>query len=107
MKNENLTNGLALVGRIFLALIFILSGWSKVTGYDGTAGYMTAMGVPFVGLLLPLTILLEVGGGIALVLGPEARRVAAAFAVFLVPVTIIFPRQRPGWRRRRSSSSCS
>ena len=95
MKNENLINGLTLAGRVFLALIFVISGFGKISGYEATAGYMSAMGVPFVGLLLPATILLELGGGLALIAGFQTRLVALAIALFLVPVTIIFHGSSP------------
>lgn len=52
-----------LIARIFLAQIFLLSGIFKIGGYAGTQGYMEAMGVP--GMLLPLVIALEIGGGLA------------------------------------------
>ena len=54
---------LALLGRIGLSLIFIISGWGKIAGYVATQQYMEAMGVP--GALLPLVIALELGGGLA------------------------------------------
>ncbi len=50
-----------LVARILMPILFITAGWGKITGYAGTQQYMEAMGVP--GFLLPLTILLEFGGG--------------------------------------------
>ena len=50
------------IGRILLAHIFILSGWSKIGGYAGTQGYMESMGVP--GGLLPLVIAVELIGGL-------------------------------------------
>ena len=51
---------------------------------------MNGSGIPAAGLLLVLTILLEIGGGLALVTGIQARLAAAALALFLVPVTLIF-----------------
>ena len=53
-----------LVARILMPILFITAGWGKITGYAGTQQYMEAMGVP--GALLPLTILLEFGGGLAI-----------------------------------------
>jgi len=67
-------------GRVLLSLIFITSGFSKITGYAGTQGYMEAMGVP--GALLPLVILVELGGGLALLLGWQARIAALLLAGF-------------------------
>lgn len=79
---------LSLLGRIGLSLIFIVAGWGKITGYAGTQQYMEAMGVP--GALLPLTILLELGGGLAIATGFFTRWVALALAVFSVATAFIF-----------------
>ena len=79
---------LSLLGRIGLSLIFIISGWAKISGYDGTQHYMEAMGVP--GALLPLVILLELGGGIAIFAGLFTRWVAAIFALFCIASALIF-----------------
>ena len=68
------------LGRLFLALIFIVSGIGKISNYAATQGYMEAMGVP--SAMLPLVIALEVLGGIAIVLGFKARLVAFAMAGF-------------------------
>jgi putative oxidoreductase len=85
---------LPLVGRILLALIFVISGFKKIGGFEQTAGYMTTKGLPFVEPLLVLTILIELGGGILLILGWKARWAAAAIFLFLIPVSIIF---HPFW----------
>lgn len=79
-----------LTGRILIALIFILSGFGKLTHFDGTAAYMAANGLPMVKLLLPLTILLELGGGLLLAIGLFARPVAILMFLFLIPVTLVF-----------------
>ncbi|MPQ93984.1 DoxX family protein [Thioclava sp. JE_KL1] len=75
-----LTDLAAPLGRLLLAQIFIIAGFQKITGYAGTQGYMEAMGVP--GALLPLVILTELGGGIALLLGWKTRVVAFLLAGF-------------------------
>ncbi len=75
-------------GRMLLAQLFVLSGFSKITGYAGTQAYMAAKGLP--GALLPLVILLEVGGGLALVIGLKTRWVALALAIFSVLAGCIF-----------------
>jgi len=77
-----------LIGRILLAHIFVLAGISKITAYAATQGYMNAMGVP--GMLLPLVILLELGGGLALVFGLQTRFVAAALGAFCIATAAIF-----------------
>ena len=65
------------VGRFLLSLIFIVAGLQKIGTYAATAGYMESQGVP--GILLPLVILVEVGGGLMILLGWKTR--IAAFLV--------------------------
>ncbi|MGL5323926.1 MAG: DoxX family protein [Aeromonas sp.] len=77
-----------LAGRVLLALMFVIAGWGKIGGYAGTQGYMEAMGVP--GALLPLVILLELGGGLAVVLGLFTRTLSVLLAGFCVVAAVIF-----------------
>jgi putative oxidoreductase len=77
-----------LAGRLLLSPIFILAGWGKIGGYAATQHYMEAMGVP--GMLLPLVIALELGGGIALLLGCQTRLAALALALFTLLAAFIF-----------------
>lgn len=80
---------ITLTGRILLGHIFLLAGMSKLgAAYASTQGWMEAMGVP--GMLLPAVILLEIGGGAALILGFQAPLVAAALAGFSVIAALIF-----------------
>ncbi|EKE77109.1 DoxX family protein [Gallaecimonas xiamenensis] len=77
-----------LLGRILLALIFVISGYGKIAGYSGTQAYMEQMGVP--GMLLPLVILLELGGGILIVVGFFTRWLALLLALFCVVSAFMF-----------------
>ena len=77
-----------LAGRVLLALMFVVAGWGKIGGYAGTQGYMEAMGVP--GALLPLVILLELGGGLAILLGFFTRTLSVLLAGFCVLAAVIF-----------------
>jgi len=88
--NPDYANPAAFIGRILLALIFVVSGVGKITGYAGTAAVMAAKGLPMVDVLLPLTIAVELGGGLLLALGWKARWAAAALLLFLIPTTLIF-----------------
>jgi putative oxidoreductase len=92
--NPNTANIALLIGRILLALIFVISGFHKIGGFDGTVGYMASKGLPMPQVLLVLTILLELGGGLLLVLGWKARWVAIAFFLWLIPTTLLF---HPFW----------
>jgi putative oxidoreductase len=88
--NPGLTNALALVGRILVALIFVISGYGKIGGFEGIAGYIGSKGLPFPQVLAALTILLELGGGLLLMLGFKTRWVALLFFLWLIPTTFIF-----------------
>ncbi|HSI95147.1 MAG: DoxX family protein [Methylophilaceae bacterium] len=77
-----------LVGRILLALIFILSGIGKISDPAGTAGFMESMGVP--GILVWPTIALEILGGIAIAIGFQTRIAAFALAAFSIAAAVIF-----------------
>lgn len=76
------------VARLFLGQIFLLAGISKISSYAGTQGYMDAMGVP--GMLLPLVIALEIGGGLAIIAGWQTRLASIALAVFTLAAAAIF-----------------
>ncbi len=77
-----------LAGRVLIASLFLITGIGKITGYAGTQAYMASQGVP--GALLPLVIALEVGGGLAIVLGWHTRLVAALLAGFSIAAALIF-----------------
>lgn len=79
-----------LLGRILLALIFILSGFNKLMDWDGTLQYMSSKNLPMTQVLLGLTILIELGGGLLIAVGWYARWAALAIFLFLIPVTLVF-----------------
>ena len=79
---------LSLLGRIGLSLIFIISGWGKIAAYAGTQQYMDANGLP--GALLPLVIALELGGGLAILVGLFTRWIAIALALFSLAAAVVF-----------------
>jgi putative oxidoreductase len=77
-----------LVGRVLIALIFIIAGASKLADPAGTAGYMQSAGVPT--LLLWPTIGLELLGGIAIILGFQTRLLAYLLALFCIATAVLF-----------------
>ncbi len=76
------------IARLFLGQIFLLSGVFKISGYEGTQGYMEAMGVP--GMLLPFVIFVEAAGGLAIIAGWKTRLTALALAAFTLVAAAIF-----------------
>ena len=79
---------MAPVARILLSLIFVTSGFGKISAYAGTQQYMEAMGVP--GALLPLVIALEVLGGLAVMVGWHTRVAAFLLAGFSLLSAVLF-----------------
>lgn len=77
-----------LLSRALLVYLFINSGWGKIFKYSAVAQHMTDMGVP--AILLPLVILLEVGGGLALLFGFQTRLVAFWLAIYSILSGILF-----------------
>jgi len=86
----NISNAAAVLGRILLALIFITSGFGKITGFEDTVGYIASKGLPLPQLGAIIAIIVEVGGSILLVIGYKARWAALALAIFTLAAAIFF-----------------
>lgn len=80
----------ALVGRVLLAAMFVVAGIDKTTGFEGTAGYIALVGLPFAELLTVLTIAVEIGAGLALIVGFQARIAALLLAGFTLAASVLF-----------------
>jgi putative oxidoreductase len=79
-----------LAGRILIAAIFVFAGLGKITGFEGTVGYIASKGLPLPQLAAIGAILVELGGGIMLVLGWKTRWAAAALFLFTGLAALIF-----------------
>lgn len=88
MNKEMINNVSTLTGRVLLAVMFIIAGYGKFGGYEGTQGYMESVGVP--GILLPAVIALELLGGIAILIGYQTKIAAILLAGFTLLTAIIF-----------------
>jgi putative oxidoreductase len=78
------------LGRFLLALVFVLSGYGKIWGIGTTAGYMASHGIPLPNILVYGVVLLELGGGLALMVGLFTRPLALIFALYLVTLALVF-----------------
>ncbi len=87
---DSLKTPLIVVGRVLLALMFILAGWSKLTGIEGTAGYIASGGLPFPTVLAVIVGLLELFGGLAIAFGFQARWAALALGLFTLAASVLF-----------------
>ncbi|MEO1573949.1 MAG: DoxX family protein [Pseudomonadota bacterium] len=94
MLTERAQRRLETAGRAGLASLFVLGGINKIMNYPGTLERMTDVGLSPAGLLLPLTIALELGGGLALIVGVPALRVIAGLtlATFTLATNVFFHR---------------
>ena len=79
-----------LAGRLLIAAIFVFSGFGKITGFEGTVGYIASKGLPLPQLGAIAAIIVELGGGILLILGWKARWAAAAMLIFTLAAAFIF-----------------
>ncbi|KRB97787.1 DoxX family protein [Hydrogenophaga sp. Root209] len=85
-----LQNPLALIGRILLALMFVPAGFGKIAGFTGTVGYATAMGLPLPTVGVAIALVIELFGGLALLIGLRTRYAALALAVFTLVASFFF-----------------
>lgn len=81
--------GISLVGRILLSAIFIISGLSKISNFGATRDVLVAHNVPIAGLFVFLSLVVEIAGGLCILLGLQARISALLLCVYLIPVTLI------------------
>jgi putative oxidoreductase len=78
------------VGRILLAILFVVSGFNKIIGFENTVGYIASKGLPLPQLGAVLAIVIELSTGILLVIGWQTRWAATVLFLFLIPTTLIF-----------------
>lgn len=78
-----------LVARVLLSIIFILSGVGKLFNYSETAAYMAAKGMPVIPFFLIAALIIEIIGGLSVLLGWKLRWGAALLFIYLIPVTFI------------------
>jgi len=88
--NDTYKAYVSVVGRALLALMFILSGFGKLSDIQGTAGFIASGGMPAPAVLAVLVGALELLGGLALVLGYQVRLAGLALALFTVAASIVF-----------------
>lgn len=79
-----------LLGRVLIALIYLISGFQKITGFESTVGYIASKGLPLPQIAAIGAIIVELGGGTMLVLGWNARWAAVALCVFTAMAGLIF-----------------
>jgi putative oxidoreductase len=79
-----------LIARVSLGMLFLIAGWNKITGLEGTVSQIASVGLPVPGLLALCAIVIEIGCSIALILGYYARYAALVLGAFVVLATLMF-----------------
>ena len=83
-----MTNILDLVGRVFISLVFLLSGINKIGNYEGTIEWMESIGIP--GIFLIPAIILEIIAPILIIVGYKVKISASLLSIFCIATAIIF-----------------
>jgi putative oxidoreductase len=83
-------DAMTLIGRVLIALLFVPAGWGKIAGFAGTVGYIASKGVPLPEVCAALAIAAELGLGLLLLVGWQARWAALGLAVFTFLISFIF-----------------
>lgn len=78
------------LGRVLMALIFIIAGYGKLNGMEGTVGYISSVGLPAPQLAYYVALVVELGGGILLIAGLATRWVSLALALFCLVTGFMF-----------------
>ena len=64
--------------------MFLVLGFNKLTGYTGTVGYMGSLGLPAPALFTFLAIIIEIGGGLLILVGYQTRLVSLGLAIYVL-----------------------
>ena len=83
-------DAVALLGRILLAALFVPAGFGKISGFEGTVGYIGSVGLPLPALGAVVAIVVELGLGLLLLVGFKTRLSAIVLAVFTVAAAVFF-----------------
>jgi putative oxidoreductase len=81
---------MALIGRLLIAYMFVPAGWGKIAGFAGTVGYIASKGVPLPEVCAAIAVAAELGLGLLLLVGFQARWAALGLAIFVAVITPIF-----------------
>jgi putative oxidoreductase len=80
-------------GRVLISILFLGSGIEKLLKPEATIGYMSGAGIPYAGAVFLLVVLLELGAGLALLIGYQVRVASVLLAIFTAIATLLFHMQ--------------
>jgi len=82
-------NTFNLIGRLLVAALFLPAGLAKLTGFAGTVGYFSSLGIPAPSFAVVATVAVEIFGGLALLAGYQTRLVAIVMAIFTLVASVV------------------
>ena len=85
-----MNNAINLIGRLLLAALFLPAGLSKLSGFEGTVGYISSVGLPLPNVAAAAALAVEILGSVALIVGFQTRIAAAVLAVFTLVASVFF-----------------
>ena len=85
-----MNNALNLIGRLMFVALFLPAGLSKLSGFEGTVGYIESVGLPLPAVAAAVALALEILGSLALLIGFQTRFVAGVLAIFTLVATLFF-----------------
>ena len=88
-KRDQYNDLIALAARLFMASLFVLYGYFKLTGYAGTVAYMGRQGLPAPAIFAALAVIIELGGGTLVLFGYQTRLVALGCAIYVLVAALI------------------
>lgn len=86
---ENRKDELLLIARLLLVILFVLFGWSKLTGFSGTIAFMVTEGAPLPTVAAVIAVVMELLVGIAIALGFYTRPLAYLLALYTLATAFI------------------
>jgi putative oxidoreductase len=89
VRFDKVADEVILLARVLLMLLFVLFGWSKLTGFSGTVGYMASVGLPFPTVAAAVVVLMEFFVGLAIMLGFGTRPLALLLALYTLGTALI------------------
>jgi putative oxidoreductase len=90
IMSTSIQNSLSLLGRILLAALFLPAGLGKLTGFAGTVGYISSIGLPLPAVGAVVALVVELVGGLALLAGYRTRIAALVLALFTLAASVLF-----------------
>ena len=84
---------IAALGRVLIAAIFLYSGFGKIMAPEGTQAYIASAGLPLPIVGYVLAVIVEVGGGLLLLIGYHTRLVALIIALYSIVAALAFHSQ--------------